>query len=159
VSEQVFSIRRATVGDAPIISAHRRGMMEDIGRGTPETLEAMQTRFTSWVANKLACGEYLGWLVETEETRIVAGAGVLLSDQIPSPGNLAMRSAYVLNVFVERDYRQRGLARCLMEAIMDFCRAQHIRTVSLHASPAGRHLYETMGFQPTNEMRLSLKEK
>jgi hypothetical protein len=25
---------------------------------------------------------------------------------------------------------------------------------ALHASDAGRHLYETLGFQPTNEMQL-----
>jgi hypothetical protein len=34
---------------------------------------------------------------------------------------------------------------------------QGFGSVVLHASDEGRPLYESLGFQPTNEMRLSLK--
>jgi len=30
--------------------------------------------------------------------------------------------------------------------------------ISLHASPFGRPLYESLGFEPTNEMRLHLEK-
>ena len=39
-----------------------------------------------------------------------------------------------------------------------WCREQGYKTVSLHASEDGRHLYEALGFKPTNEMRLGLKQ-
>jgi hypothetical protein len=44
-----------------------------------------------------------------------------------------------------------------MDALIKWCRAEGFGSVSLHASPFGRPLYEQMGFLPTNEMRLFLK--
>ena len=39
-----------------------------------------------------------------------------------------------------------------METVVEWCRTERLCTVWLHASP----LYESMGFLPTNEMRLIL---
>jgi len=63
---------------------------------------------------------------------------------------------YVLNVYVEPAHRKRGLARAVIEAALDACRARRIRIVSLHASESGRSLYARLGFEPTTEMRLEL---
>jgi hypothetical protein len=38
--------------------------------------------------------------------------------------------------------------------MIDWCRANDFANVSLHASTAARPLYESLGFLPTNEMRL-----
>ncbi len=59
---------------------------------------------------------------------------------------------YVLNVFVEPEYRGRGLARALMELCVTEARSRGIRVVALHASDAGRPLYEKLGFYAANEM-------
>jgi len=58
----------------------------------------------------------------------------------------------VLNVYVEHDYRRRGVARRLMEAIMAWVPSTDIVRLVLHASAEGRPLYESMEFEPTNEM-------
>ncbi len=49
-----------------------------------------------------------------------------------------------------------GMARRLMDTVLDACRERGIRAVVLHASPDGRPLYESLGFSSTNEMRLML---
>ena len=49
-----------------------------------------------------------------------------------------------------------GLARSLMAKAIEWCRANGVSTVILHASNEGRVLYESMGFAPTNEMRIVL---
>jgi hypothetical protein len=41
-----------------------------------------------------------------------------------------------------------------MVTILGWLREQGFRSVSLHASDDGRHLYEELGFKATNEMRL-----
>jgi len=69
----------------------------------------------------------------------------------------ALARATVLNVYTEPAFRNRGLARRLMHAVIDWCRAQGLASVQLHASDAGRPLYESLGFGATNEMRLSLR--
>jgi GNAT superfamily N-acetyltransferase len=56
----------------------------------------------------------------------------------------------VLNVYTHPDYRRRGLARRLMLAVEAWCREHGIPVLTLHASPDGQHLYESLGFGPTN---------
>jgi ribosomal protein S18 acetylase RimI-like enzyme len=59
----------------------------------------------------------------------------------------------VLNVFVDPEYRRRGLARALIERCMDEAHRRRIRTVALHSSDMGRALYEALGFSATQEMQ------
>ena len=63
--------------------------------------------------------------------------------------------AIVLNVYVEPEWRKRGIADALMRALLQELAARGIRRVVLHASDDGRRLYERLGFVVTNEMRLS----
>jgi GNAT superfamily N-acetyltransferase len=71
-----------------------------------------------------------------------------------SPRNAENRRALIVNVYTETEYRGRNLARQLMQTLLDWLKSQGFRMAALHASDAGRHLYETLGFQPTNEMQL-----
>lgn len=63
----------------------------------------------------------------------------------------------ILNMYVEKSYRRRGIARALMEKMIDWCRSEGFTQVCLHASNEGRPLYETLGFKPTTELRLDLE--
>ena len=64
---------------------------------------------------------------------------------------------YVHSVYTVPDYRRQGLARRILQAMIDYCRDNGWPRISLHASDMGRGLYEDLGFQPTNEMRLVLE--
>ena len=66
------------------------------------------------------------------------------------------RRGNILNVYTEPGFRRRGLARCLVEAALHWCKANEIDIVILHASQEGRRLYESLGFQTGNEMRIKL---
>jgi GNAT superfamily N-acetyltransferase len=68
----------------------------------------------------------------------------------------SQRRGNLLNVYTVAAFRRRGLARQLMKAVLDWCRENKIDTIILHASPDGRRLYESLGFAPTNEMRIRL---
>jgi GNAT superfamily N-acetyltransferase len=61
----------------------------------------------------------------------------------------------IVNVFTERAWRRRGLAKMLMEQVIDGARTAGVSHLVLHASAEGRPLYEALGFRPTNEMRYS----
>jgi len=44
----------------------------------------------------------------------------------------------------------------LVEAALEWCKADEIDFVVLHASPQGRKLYDSLGFQPSNDIRIKL---
>ena len=65
---------------------------------------------------------------------------------------LVGREGLVLNVYVDPAHRQQGVARRLMGTIIHWAPGVGIVRLVLHASPAGRHLYESLGFLASNEM-------
>ncbi len=152
----VQRMRGATVADVEIILHHRRCMFSDMGHGTPAELDAMVTSARPFITSGLREGSYHGWLVEVGD-RVVAGGGVAMVPYQPTPLDSVARRAYVLNMYTDPAYRRQGLARQVLEAIIAWCREQGVKAVLLHASDAGRPLYEKLGFERTNEMRLFLK--
>jgi GNAT superfamily N-acetyltransferase len=158
-----YSVRRAEARDIPHIVRHRVGMFRDMGVLPPDFEAELAERTRSYLEEAIPCGEYLGWLAVTagEPENVVAGAGVQIRRALPHPRSLhgggagiaRGRHAIVLNVFTEAPCRRRGLARLLMEQVLDWARSDGVEVLVLHASGAGRHLYERLGFVPTNEMR------
>jgi GNAT superfamily N-acetyltransferase len=114
----------------------------------------------SFFRDAVASGEYITWLAVTSAApeRVVAGAGLWLRPMLPRPaatGIIQGREALIANVYTEPDWRRRGAAAMLMRHVLDYTREHHIPRVLLHASDEGRPLYESLGFEPTNEMKLA----
>ncbi|SRR5579864_819132 len=149
-------IRAATIADAEAIVAHRRAMFFDMGHRDTHQLNAMITAFRPWLREKIASNEYLAWMGTSRDGTIVAGLGLWLMDWPPHLIGPGSRRGNILNVYTERSYRRQGIAKRLMEVALEWCKANGIQAVILHASEEGRGLYQKLGFEPTNEMRLML---
>jgi GNAT superfamily N-acetyltransferase len=153
-----FTIREATPADLAIIVTHRRKMFEDIGHDRA-IIAAAVPHYTRWTKEHLENGSYLGWLAVASGGKVIAGAGLWLMDAPPGSFDSSLYRGYLLNVYTDPDYRKRGLARQLVQVVVDWCATNGVRTISLHASPQGQPMYEGMGFKATNEMRFVLPEK
>lgn len=149
-------VRPATPQDCEIILHHRRRMFEDMGFTDPQALDAMIASSTPVLQRGLSDGTYRGWLAETPGDGVVAGGGVVIVEFQSNPRDPQPRRAWVVNMFTESTHRRRGLARRLMQTILEWCIAERMRILYLHASNDGRPLYESMGFAATNEMRIDL---
>ena len=149
-------IREATTADLGVIMNHRRRMYEDMGYRDESALKAMEVTSTSFIRDGLADGTYRGWLVEVSG-RVVAGGGLMIVRQPSSPRDPSSRRSWIMNMYTDPEYRGKGMATSIINTIIAWCRKNGYHWVSLRASDAGRHLYETLGFKPTNEMRLMLK--
>jgi GNAT superfamily N-acetyltransferase len=150
-----FRIEPAGLDALEIIVAHRRGMFTDMGYRDAAAIEEMCAAFRPWLEEKMRAREYLAWVASTGD-RVAAGLGLWLMDWPPHLIGPGSRRGNILNVYTHPDFRKKGLARALMETALSWCRENGIRCVILHASADGRPLYESQGFQATNEMRLVL---
>ena len=151
-----YTIREATIADADTIVRHRREMFFDMGHNDPAVLDEMTKSFRPWLLEKLTNGEYRAWFAIAEDGSIAAGAGVWLMNWPPGLYTSEPWRGNILNVYTEHGHRRRGLARRLVSTARDWCGARGIHVVILHSSDEGRPLYEALGFQPTNEMRVFL---
>ena len=145
--------RTAAVRDAALIASHRVAMFREMTNSTGASLDIMSRNFLPWVKARLAGGVYLGWITE-DDGHPVASTGLFLMDWPPhylDPEG-ALRG-YLLNVYVDPACRGRGLAKALTRTAMDECARRNIRILSLHASDAGRPVYDRLGFIPGNEMQ------
>src|SRR5258706_3150877 len=152
-----IDFRTAAPDDCAVILHHRRSMFEDMQEGTADDLDRTIDATAPWLVQALADGSYRGWLAQDPQGKVVAGGGILVSSWPAGPRDPSARRAVILNLYAEPDFRRQGLARRLMLLMIQWFKDPGFSSVGLHASDAGRHLYETLGFRPTNEMRLSLK--
>jgi len=158
-----FVIRRIDIADVPIVARHRAEMFQDMGRLPREQYTALVERTIERLRLWVPAGEYVGWFVTPagQPSEVVAGAGVQLRRVQPHPrpgpeGSVALavgRQALVVNVFTEKPWRRRGLAKLVMRHTIGWCKENGVETIVLHASDEGRPLYEQLGFVATNEMR------
>jgi GNAT superfamily N-acetyltransferase len=149
-----YLIRSGAASDVETIVAHRRAMFSEMGYRDEQALDKMCDAFQPWLAGKMQTGEYLAWFAVGADGSIAAGLGLWLMDWPPHMIGPGARRGNILNVYTEPHARRLGLARLLMETALAWCRDNGIRAVILHSSSEGRPLYESMGFESTNEMRL-----
>src|SRR5262245_7095810 len=152
-----YRLRTAGPADLPTVLDHRRKMFEQMGYTDPVALDAMIESSTPLLTRGLTDGSYRGWLVETGGEGGVAGGGVIGLEFQSHPVDARPRRAVVVNVFTEPAHRRRGLARRLMDEILCWAREEGLGSLYLHASNEARPLYETLGFEATGEMRLSIR--
>lgn len=152
-----IKIRRASSEDLKHILHHRLAMFEEMGFRGAEVLDQVEAISREYFTGALRSGTYLGWMAEDATGQVVGGGGIVVADWPGYPGESHAKRAWILNMYTERGARRCGVARKLMHAMVEWCRGEGYRSISLHASAAGRPLYEAMGFQPTNEMSLRLK--
>lgn len=155
----VWHIRRATEADATLFSRQRVAMFRDMGRTTPDIEGPLFDVCQRHFADALASMEYVGWVAERAgpHPTAIGGGGVQFRPLVPrtDPSGrtlLVGREGLILNVYVDPEYRRQGIARALMQAILDWAPGAGIVRLVLHASDDGRALYETLGFRASNEM-------
>ncbi len=149
-----IDLRRATVSDLDVVQHHRDAMFRDMGVD-PAVVAAGSPGGRAWLERTVASGQYVG-ILAVEGGTVTGGVGVTWLDLPPNMHTSLDRRGYVLNMYVQPAHRCRGIARLLLDDVLSVCRDEGVEVVSLHASEYGRGLYESAGFTPTNEMRLSL---
>ena len=151
--ETKFETRLAIAADAELLGHQRHRMFVDSGQADDAQMQAVVAKFVPWVRRKLEDGSYVGWLV-VKDGLPVAGGGMLLMDFPPHWRDAEPLRAYLLNFYVDPEFRGRGLAYGLLKTAVGEARRRGIKVVSLHASKFGKPLYARNGFEPSNEMIL-----
>ncbi len=154
-----YNIRPCTTDDAATIARHRVEMFRAMGDvPTNELARELLEQSTRALADALADGSYSGWFAVSPDGKVLGGAGAHVKPQLPRISHDHSRVVtgpvpLVVNVYTEPEFRGLGIARALMRTVMQWSASVGSDRVVLHASRAGRPLYDSLGFHATNEMR------
>ena len=90
-------------------------------------------------------------VVAVDDGRCVACASMSYIEIMPTFSHPSGKRAHLMNVYTEKDYRRRGIARQLVNMLIEDARAHGATEISLDATESGRPLYESMGFKASEE--------
>lgn len=110
-------------------------------------------RFVDYFSRRILADD-VRYFVAIGGKRIIGTAGAMVLDYPAFVSRL--RFGYVFGVRVDPAFRSTGIATSLTRETIAYLKEKNCRRVRLHASPAGRPVYERLGFVATNEMALSL---
>lgn len=145
------NIRMATLADLPLLLRYRRAMAEEMDTPDPASVERMIAALEPYLRTAIPEGRWHAWIAEP------GGCGAVEVVQwVPSRLDPTPRRAWIHSVYIEPAFRRRGIGRQLTQTMVAWCREQGFRSIYLHASDQGRLLYESLGFEPSSEMRLKL---
>ena len=139
-------IRQARAVDIPALVALRMQLFCEVGElASPQADPALWQATVDYFTRAMSEEGALSWLAEVDK-QVVAAGTLAMFVRPPYPGNLAGKEAYLLNMYTLPDYRKQGTASALLDAMAAEAIARRFGKVWLHASEAGRPLYERIGF-------------
>lgn len=90
-------------------------------------------------------------VVAVDDGRCVACASMSYIEIMPTFSHPSGKRAHLMNVYTEELYRRRGIARHLVNMLIEDARVHGATEISLDATESGRPLYESVGFKASEE--------
>ena len=154
----VVTIRKATEDDIPELVRQRRLMFESMGFDDLHKLQSTSELSSKFFLEQMQSNKFYGWVAITKKGRIACNAGVIIDHHSPEPNNLTGKIAYIFNLYTLPEFRRQGIARKIMETILEWTNEKTISIVTLHATDDGEKLYKSIGFASSREMRLNIEK-
>ncbi|MBE6851125.1 MAG: GNAT family N-acetyltransferase [Ruminococcus sp.] len=89
----------------------------------------------------------LAWDGETA----IGCASICYISVMPTFSHPSGKRAHIMNVYVRDSHRRQGIARSMLEQLIMDARQRCATQITLDATPVGRPLYESLGFEVSEE--------
>ena len=99
----------------------------------------------------IADGTHVAFVAEPDGEDCGCGA-VCFSDELPSPDNPTGHCAYIMNIYVREQYRNRGVAHHIVRRLVDEARQRSCGKIYLETTAEGRPIYLSLGFADMPDM-------
>jgi GNAT superfamily N-acetyltransferase len=151
-----YELSYAKIEDLDILVKHRLDMFNDMYPELRKEIQESEEQTRKWIKEMLSKGTLAGFIVRTGVGLAVGSGCLWIKKDQPNPTHSRLEAPYLLSMYTEKEFRRRGVARLIVKTAMAWSKEQGYDRINLHATEAGKGLYEEFGFKPTNEMRLTL---
>ena len=138
-----MNFRMAALEDMELLVDLRKRLLVEEGQVVTANIdETLKVFFT----NQLTSNQYIQWLVEVDDDVIATGAIQFIAFP-PSYFNPTGNRGYILNMYTRSGMRGKGLARQMLDRLLDEARTRNVRHLFLISSEMGKPLYKKFGFK------------
>ena len=148
-----FKLSYAGPGDVDMLVAHRQKMWLDIHPELGKEVKDSEKPTRRWIMKHLSNGKLIGFIARSGDGEVAGSGCIWVREEQPRPTSVRLEVPYLMSMYTERKYRRRGVAKQVVQEALKWAKDKGYDRVVLHASEAGRPLYEGLGFQPSSEMR------
>ena len=120
-------------------------LQEDLGEISESDLQSLKEALPQYFRNHLNRDLFV--YVAREVGEILACAFLLVVEKPMSPMFITGKTGTVLNVYTKPEYRKRGYAKQLMDALLEDAKANDLSVIELKATEDGYQLYKSVGFE------------
>ena len=156
VKVEDFLLVYGTLDDLDLLVDHRLLMWKEIHPDMIDTVEQSRVLTRKWIGSKVSEGSLRSMIVKNSEGGVAGSGCILIKEDQPRPGSFQMRYPYLLSMYTLPEYRKMGVASSIVKEAIKWSKDNGFDRISLHASNQGKSIYEKLGFQQTNELRLKL---
>jgi GNAT superfamily N-acetyltransferase len=142
-------VRAATVDDIPELVRLREVLADRMraDAGGPPSAPGWQQAYARGLRERLGAPDVAVFVIDRPAGEGLAACGMgFIYERFPGPGLPDGRFGYVLGMATDPEFRRRGYGRAILEALLDWYRANGVRRVDLHATADGEPLYRAYGF-------------
>lgn len=93
-----------------------------------------------------------------DEGKVIACASMSYMWIMPTFSHPTGKRAHLMNVYTNINYRRQGIARKMVQMLIEDARDKGATEISLDATESGRPLYESMGFTDSSESMILVRK-
>lgn len=138
-----LTCRRLMAEDVPAFAAMRIAQLKE--EGAESDLDLMPA-LLEYYWKHLADGTFVSWLAVDGE-RIIGTSGMSFVEKPPYYSNPTGKIGLLSSMYTHPDYRRQGIARKLLDCVVEEARACGCGAVWITASEMGVLLYTAYGFE------------
>jgi len=146
--------RELTQSEIPIAQELRALMIREMDRDPDPVHPTWRQNYTDFYRSRMSTGKAALFLAEAESRPVGVAAVYMLTNHRSEI--FGFLSAYVSNVWVEPQWRRRGIASQLTRMAVEWARQHGCEVIRLRSSKMGRPVYAGLGFVASDEMELRL---
>ncbi|AFY53113.1 putative acetyltransferase [Rivularia sp. PCC 7116] len=152
-----LNIRETTPQEDSVIAEHFYQMWLDIGVAENYIKPNHRNLTQEFIKQARQNLFYKGFVAEVDDIIIGSASCQLFTGLYPLILEEEYRKyGYIWGVYVAPSHRRKGIAKQLTNATIKHLKSINCTKAILNASPAGKPVYENLGFLPSNAMQLNL---
>lgn len=140
-----MEIIKATKNDIEALMKIRMEMLKEVNSLSDDYV--FDKSFIENCRKNFECtGETQTDILCIENGEPVACANLCYLSMMPAFSHPTGKRGHLMNVYVKKDFRRKGLAKKMLELLIEDAKSRKVTEISLDATEMGRPLYEAMGF-------------